>query len=347
MTLLSQDGPKRYRGSSRRNKEHVSDTSADLYKLGRRAFPLLFALAYATILTNFPIDAFKDRHNYLIYADASEVMLAGNIIRGWSVALANEPLWLIINVSLRQFLDVEQVVRVLIFIPAFVVPYLTLRNNPKYFLWLMLFLLIPQVMKNHVIHLRQGVGVAIFMAGYYANPKSLRLGLMGAAGLVHSSFLVVGLIGIIVWIFLKLKVAVRLRVLIMAIQFGILGFFLNLIAASAGARQGEQYVNFEVAISGLGFAFWAFVFFIFTSSRRKYILENIFPISILAFYLPVYFVTPVAARILESALLLVLISGLSLEGWRRQLFLACMTFYTFAIFLLRLDQPWLGWGVPT
>lgn len=345
MTSLSEQDPERDRVLSRRNPAHRSTMANDLLKLGHRAFPFLFALAYAGVLTSLPIDAFKDRHNYLLYAEVSDAVLAGYISRGWHVVLANEPLWRLINIGLDHFLDAEQIVRILIFIPAFIVPYVVLKNNPKHSVWLVFFLLIPQVMKFHVIQLRQGFGIAVFLAGYYARPKWLRLVLMGAAGFVHSSLLVVSVIGAISSAFRMLRVSPRLRIFLFIFIFAILGFSLQIIAASLGARQGERYLGVDYAISGLGFVFWTSIFLLYITSGRRYLLENLFPIAGLTFYLPSYFATPVAARIFESVILLVLIAGLSLIGWRRQVFLAAVTFYAVFMYWQRLDQPWLGWGV--
>lgn len=317
---------------------------AVLSRLFGRLFPLIFSLCYATILASLPVDAFVDRDNYLRGVKTSEAFLALTASRGWMTVLANEPIWFTINVILKNYFSPDEAVRILIYIPAFIVPFTILRNNNKHALWLTFFLLAPQVMKNHVIHLRQGFGLSVFLIGYYAKPKWIRVTVMGASGFIHASFLIINAVGIAVEVARTIRFSPGLRIAIFAISFPVIGLLLHSIAGALGARQGGEY-GIELDASGLGFLFWSSILVLMISAGSHFIRDHIFPLSVTLFYLSSYFFTPVSARIFESIILLVLLAGLSLRGWRRQAFLFSVVLYFLITLLLRIGQPWLGWGV--
>lgn len=98
-----------------------------------RVVALLIALGYGAALAVLPVDVFKDRHNYLIYASDSGSILAFYVESGLLKALANEPFWLLINVGLSSLLSPEEVVRFLVFLSATMVAYVVLRSYPRQF----------------------------------------------------------------------------------------------------------------------------------------------------------------------------------------------------------------------
>lgn len=310
----------------------------------RLLLPLVFALLYATILASLPLDVFKDRENYLNYAVRSDLILAGYAAVGWKTVLANEPAWLLFNIGLASFVTPETTVRTVIFVSALLVSFTLLRKNWQNALWMICFLLGPQIIKDFIIHLRQGLALAIFMLGFYAGPRWLRIGLMGIAGLIHSSFLVVAAIGTIAWTTNALRFPPLLRVLMFLASCTFLGFLLEPLAGNLGARQGERYLQIALDVSGLGFLLWLFVLILFLSQGKNFIRGKSFAIGILSFYILAYFLTPVSARVFESGILIVLTAGVALGGWRRQAFLGVILLYLLLMYLMRLDQPWLGWS---
>lgn len=329
----------------RRYEHRLVENTTLVKKLAARIFPFTFAFFYALFLVNLPLLVFKDRANYLEYARYSELILANHALGGLREVLANEPLWLLTNIGLSYITGGPgDVLRIIIFIPAFVIPFLILRKNPRHVGWLVFFLFTPQIIKNHIIHLRQGYGIAIFLLGYYSGTGWIRYPLMLASGFIHSSFFLVNLIGISAWASGKARLASGLRITILLISFVCIGVLLDVLAAGLGARQGSQYAETGLDVSGLGFLIWATVFSLFISSRTEFLISNIFPLSILVFYLSAYFVSPVSGRIFESGLLLVFIAGLSLTGWRRQAFLGIIVGYSLLSYAMRIGQPMLGWG---
>lgn len=306
---------------------------------------LIYALIFAGVLTSLPLAEFRDRTNYLTYAAQSETIFARNVERGFLAVIFNEPLWIKTNIWLSNFFELETTLRLIIFVPAFLVSFLIIYHNPRYAFWLSIFLLTPQVLKNHIIHLRQGMGIGVFLLGYFAGPKWMRIALITVAGFIHSSFLCIGLIILSVWVTGKLSLSPWLRIVILVACFIVLGVVFGAIAGGLGARQGEQYATATLDISGLGFVFWFCMLALFLSAGTGFIRQNLLPISVLGFYISVYFLTAVAGRIFESGLLLVLLGGLSIRGWKRQAFIAAYMLFASLIYLKNWGQPWFGWGV--
>jgi hypothetical protein len=58
-----------------------------------------------------------------------------------------------------------------------------------------------------------------------------------------------------------------------------------------------------------------------------------------------YWLIEVTARIFESGLPLVLLAGLSLSGWRRVVFLFAVLGSGSLMWLMRLGQPAMGFGI--
>jgi len=320
----------------------------DRLSLSYRILTLMLALSYGGILASLPLDAFLDRANYLIYATDSWLILCGYWSQSPLVALANEPIWLLINSFLANFLSAEDIVRIIIFVPATVVAWIVLLQSPKHFnfIWMLLFLLYPAVVKNHIIHLRQGVAIAVFLMGWFSGSTPLRWFLMGSASFIHSSiFFMLALLGL-TKIALKLHLGPDLRTLLMAAMGIIIGLGFGWLGAIVGARQAYYY-EFTMApnASGLGFIFWAFMFVVMCLQGRTYMRRYAFEMAAVIFYLATYFFVEVAARIFESALLLVLLAGLQLTGWRRTAFISLIIISALIQYIRQFDQPWLGYGL--
>jgi hypothetical protein len=307
---------------------------------------LCLALGYALVLASLPVDVFKDRSNYLIYASHSEIIFERYLAQGWLSAFSNEPVWLWLNTLLALFWSPERVVRILIFFPAFAVALVVLRHDSRQFLWLLLILLMPQVIKNHIIHLRQGVAISVFMLGWIAVRPWQRWSLWLLAPLIHTSFFFV----LSFWVFsqflVRLRFAMDLRTLLYSIVGITVGLGLGLLATVFGARQATRYGFGAADISGLGFIFWGFLLLLTFWQGREYQRTHAFAVSILIVYLSTYFLTEVTARVFESALLIVLLALLQLKGLRRQIFLAAIIFFFLWNYAGRLGSPWLGWAWP-
>lgn len=313
-----------------------------------RIYPLLaviLAFGYGIFLASLPLEGFKDRVNYLVYAESSWNIFLRYWQNGILPTLTNEPLWLLLNSGLAKLFSPEGVLRVLIFVPAFVVAWLVLRYNPRQLGWLLIVLLLPQVVKNHIIHLRQGVAVAVFLVGWMTPRRSIRAASFAAAPFIHSSFFILLGLQALVRVMAYLRFGVGLRSILFVLAGVTTGLGLGWISSLFGARQAGQY-DFSLAdVSGLGFAFWMLVFVIWCFQGRTFLRQNSFESGVILFYLGTYFLVEVTARIFESALLVVLFAGLRLTGWRRLAFLALLLAYGTLQWVMRIGEPGLGFGV--
>lgn len=305
----------------------------------------ILALIFALGLASLPVDAFVDRENYLTYASSSAEIFERGSGEGWLYILTNEPVWLLLNVALSLVFADETVVRLVVFLSAFITAYLSLKIDSKYFLILLLFLLLPQVMKNYIVHLRQGLAVAFFLIGWFSRGKWVRNLFMLLTPFVHASFFFVLVIYYCSVMLARLRFSSGLRIITFTfVGLGAASVTLWL-ASSLGARQAEVYGEGSLQISGLGFVYWLTIAILFLLQGKKFLNSNSFQMGMLVFYLAIYFFLPISARIFESSVLLVLISGLRLTSWRLYLYLLLLLFYFLMLWIPRLSQPGFGWGV--
>jgi hypothetical protein len=308
-------------------------------------YSLIISISYAIFLSCLPVDGFIDRENYLNYAKYSLDIFQSNIDEGVGYTLANEPLWLLINIWLSSFLNPEDCVRVIVFFSSFVVSFLILRADPKHFLLLFLFLLVPQVLKNHIIHLRQGLAIAVFLLGWFSQTKSLRWLFIILSTFIHSSFLFIVILIFLNNILLMLSFSCGWLIffyLLVGLFFDFVGVGL---AAQFGARQGNEIQSLETNMSGLGFISWLFFSGILILEGKNFIRRHSFSLCVLMVYLSTYFLMPFTARIFESTLLLVLLSGLHLTSYRNLAFYGFFTVYFLFDWYQRIMLPGFGWGI--
>ncbi|GIW60950.1 MAG: hypothetical protein KatS3mg087_2016 [Patescibacteria group bacterium] len=311
----------------------------------RSLLALGLAVAYGTFLAVLPLEVFKDRYNYLTYASVAPLILEQRMAEGLLPLLSNEPVWLLLNSLLGMVFSPETVVRLLIFLPATVIAWLTLRNHKGWMGWVLIFLFFPAVIKNYIIHLRQGVAIAFFLCGWYALRPSWRGVTWFITPFIHASFFFVLLVYGMVHVAKRLHLAIDLRsVIILGVAIGIT-LCLPSIVAGVGARQSFEYNLLETEVTGLGFLFWLFIFAIFVCQNRQFLQHHAFEVATVIFYLGMYFWGAISARVFESTLILVLLSGLSLTKHWRFVFLAMISSFMFLDYYLRISESWLGWGV--
>lgn len=306
---------------------------------------LLLAFIYAAFLSSLPVDMFVDRNNYLLYVTDAVAVFQANLKGGLLSTFANEPLWLGMNMLLGQMVDPRAAVRIFIFSSSFVVAFLVLQVGPRCLIVLVLYLLLPQILKNHVIHLRQGVAVAVFLLAWFSANKSTRLVLMCMTPLIHASFFFVIFLYALNYCFVRLNLSAGIRIVLYLLVSVLLAGSSLWIASRLGARQGDQYQSVALEISGLGFVFWLGFLALFVLQGRSFLRANSFQVGLLLFYLVCYFFLPVGARVFESGLILIMLAALALTGWRKQAFYLMFAFYFCVQWVPRLFLPGLGWGI--
>ncbi|WP_236176766.1 EpsG family protein [Pseudomonas qingdaonensis] len=307
-------------------------------------FILIIALIYGWWLASLPLDVFKDRINYLNYVEYSALTLQFNFSQSWLGGLVNEPVWLLINASLANVFSPETSLRIIIGGPATLTAYMLLRSNPRYFFWLLLFMFLPQLIKNHIVHLRQGMAISIFLAGWFATRWPFRYFLILLSPFIHASFFFIIFFMLLCYVLNSLRFSSSLRNLVFVTIGLLFGVAVGGIASFLGARQGQAYDFSSVGVSGLGFIFWSGILLLFLVQGRAFLRDQALAVAIVVFYLSTYFLNEVAGRIFESGFILVLLAGLSLPQRWRLLFVALICLYGLIGYAGRLGQSWLGFG---
>lgn len=314
---------------------------------GYKAMCFVLAGVYAWFLMGLDIDGYIDRANYLVYAQYSEQIFARYASSGLKGVLTNEPAWLFFNIWASKHFTPEDTLRVFIFFSSFLTSFLVLRSYPKYAFLLIVFILMPQVLKNNIIHLRQGLGVTFFLLGWWCRYLPLRIFFIALAPLVHASFFFIDALFLLNIAFSTFRVSTVWRVMYtlgVGIVLGALGIWL---AGELGARQGSsgEYSGMGGGGTGLAIIFWGAFAVVLFMEGRAFLRDNFFAASILIFYLSTYFLLPGTARVFESGMLVVLLSSLGLSDWRRYAVYVLYAFYFCMEWYPLLGQPGYGWGI--
>jgi hypothetical protein len=305
----------------------------------------LIALVYSTFLTLLPIDNFLDRINYFIYARTSqniEVIYSQNFVS----YLTNEPIWLLMNSLMYRFISDESIIRIFIFFPAFISAYLLAAKGRYNIFLVILALLVPGIIQNYIVHIRQGVAISIFMIGFLSNRKAVRYTMVSLTPFIHSAFFIVVALFFIVEI-LRFAKSINIYLRIFAVLICLLGItlFMGAIMSGALVRQVDEYQNVESSITGIGFLFWLSILIIFFSEGVAFTEKNMFQIFSMSFYLMIYFLAPFAGRILECVLIPVFMSGMMLSKWRRAAFISGLLLFSLQFYVSNSDLYWFGWGL--
>jgi hypothetical protein len=272
------------------------------------------AFFYAIILGFLPQEIFRDRLGYFELAKSGLYYFNAYFESSWLSGLTNEPLfWWIIG-QLSQWIAPQEVIQLVVMVPAFFLAYYTLQYRKEYFWILLGMLLLPQVVKNHLVHIRQGMAVAFFMVGWYTPKQWVKWLLIGLSPFIHGSlFIIGGLWGLNEWT-QKLKFNYRIALNVGYIL--LVAFFLSEIAGLLGARQAHYSTGVLQEVSGMGFLYWGGITALFFIQGKDFIKQHLFPVSILVLYLSTYFFVKLSPRIFESGLLVVLITILTFNKYK-------------------------------
>ncbi|WP_225880352.1 hypothetical protein [Anabaenopsis elenkinii] len=324
------------------SQDNTKRLQVSLSGLLREVLIVIIAFTYAYILMSLPLFEFKDRQNFLVYAQSSEIILERNQARGILPLIFNEPIWLLINIWLRNILEPENVMKTIIFMGSFLSSYSFIKlSNSKIrnIILMVILLLLPVILKNYITHLRQGLGIGLFMLGMLFSDWR-RIALVGVTPFIHSSFFfVIFLTQIdrtISW-FTTFKTKIRIAIVF---TIGIiLSLNLGRISAFLGDRRADQYDFTTADVSGLGWLFWFIVLIVMVSAGKRYLKQYSISAYCITFYLATYPFVEVTARIFESSILIVILDLLNLKGWRKYTFLFIIFVYGLLLWYRRLQSP--------
>lgn len=310
---------------------------------GRRFLSFLFAIFYGYMLVSLDGKYFFDRDNYLAYATKSHKLIDEYLDNGGVVGfLSNEPIWLYINQVLGNYLEPIQVVDTIIFVSACTMAFTILSFPRISFILGLLFLMNLQIAKNYTIHLRQGTALALFTFGWTrVGPAGWGFRLLGA--LTHTSILILEAIFLMVSLIHRFKWSgafLRLNYLILT---SIVTVSLVSVGGYFGARQSARYGEQAASMTGLGLGFWLVVLLLFLVQGKEWLRNNGAATSVLIAYVLLSVTSEFGARVLESGLVVIYLSGLQLPANWRTRFVSLYLVYVATGWLLAWQKPMFGW----
>lgn len=287
-------------------------------RLMKRKITYLILTALVGILLIAPKDIMwaKDRENYLVYARDSFTILKRSLSKGFFPFLLREPLFLLINVLLGSIFSPEIVIKIIIFVSSFGVLYSLGKISGYNLKIIFFFLFVPQIVKNHITHLRQGLGLSLYLMGLTSDNKYGRA-IRYLSVFIHTSFAFIILFEILDVFLKKAKLVYRKRLLVSSFILYIFIFALPKLSSLLGDRRAMQY-NFTMAESatGLGFILWLLVGTFFILFIEENYNSTICSYGIV-FYLISYFHLDFGARIFENIVPLIL--GETMSGERNNI----------------------------
>ncbi|WP_339244663.1 EpsG family protein [Paenibacillus sp. FSL R10-2796] len=294
---------------------------------GKKILYLLFSVIIGIVLiAPRDITWARDRMNYLVYADYSWDIMQRYISNGIFSFFSNEPLFLGINALLSQMISAENIVRFIIFISTIGVLYSLGKLSNYNFFVLFFFLFVPQILKNHIIHLRQGLGLSVYLLGLVSNKKYGKI-LRFSSMFIHTSFVFLILFEGLEALFRKSQLKFSSKISLSIIFLIVLVIAVPSLASYFGDRRVLEY-SFEMAqgASGFGFILWLMVgsFFILII-KKSYI--NIICCYGIFMYIISYFSLEFGARIFENIIPLILVGALTDE--RKEVRIIFIVFFVF------------------
>lgn len=257
---------------------------------------------YAIVCSQLPNSEFLDFDNYMNFIKNSEGLLNIALNSNIFIALANEPIWLLVNYSLKIFLNDEAVFRLIIFISSFIFSKVVIKNSNGDFLFIIIILLTPQFLKNYITHIRQGFAISLFLYSWFLRNNLFRIMLFIIVPFIHTSFFFVYILISLSYICHSLKFSLTSTILFYIFASFAISLSVTELANYFGARQSNEYNFTMTSSSGLGFIFW-FSILIFLLLCTD--ITSTHYLFFLIFYLTSYWYIEVTARIFESSLFLV------------------------------------------
>lgn len=272
-------------------------------------FALVLGFFYINFLSLLPNDLFRDRDNYLIYASSAEDVIA---TYPGILLFFNEPAFLYFNFFLSKIFPYEFIPNLFVYIITTIYFYFIAtksKSSITFVLGLVLSLLIPYMLQNEIVALRQGVATSIFMVAFFLfkDNKKIVITLLFCS-LFHSIFFIFLFFYFLNFILLE-RMTINKKIIINTLWMFGFSLIAIIVAKFFGLRQGDEYSN-STQIGGSGGAF--IVFFIttlylwFWGDRSN---KRLYEFSILGtiIFLTAYFLTPIAGRMYNTIIPFVII----------------------------------------
>lgn len=277
-------------------------------------FYFLISLFYGYIFILIPHDYFKDRLNYLSYAENYDFFIS---LKEDSSYLIGEILFLYINKFFSIFFSPENVVYLFVFIVNFTlcfVFFFSYKRKIFPFFILLAYFLLPFGFSYQLGSLRQSLAISIFLfAVCYIKKVNIYLIVISIIlGMIHTSFFIVTLFLFADYIFLKFFSEEKLfyRIGLHLFLAVILGLFLSLISNLFSVNKLDDYLEYD---SGGGLFFLFFIPFFVANIYRYYkskAVDYFVFLSIIGvlIYIVLYFLSPISGRVITIFLPFIFLS---------------------------------------
>jgi len=278
------------------------------------SFVIALLVANAEVLLSVESWEIKDRINYENYAAYIDYFLDVRLNFDYFLDLNNEPLFFVTNFLLsRMGYSPEIILKLIIFFSVFIVSFVLLKKGQLSPLWLFVVFLLPWLVSNYIMSIRQGYATAIFLLAWFFLNGKVRTIVFLLTPLIHYSFLIVLTILLVSKYFGSIKIN-RYLILFIFIVFGLItGLYVVSTSVEMGFNLGFYSEKNQLSF-GYGIVFWGIILMIFLVQEKDYFYNNIISIGALIFYLTSAVVFPPMSRVFQSLIVLVLISGFSLKG---------------------------------
>ncbi|MEY0220234.1 EpsG family protein [Providencia rettgeri] len=270
-----------------------------------KIFIILYSTLYSYILATLPNYIFRDRANYLVYAEkSSEILQQYN---GISI-ISNEPLFLLINTVLKSIFPLEIIPNVIVFFISFTISYIILvrsKNMLLGILGILCVLSIAQVFHLQLVILRQGLATALLLwIVYFFWNKKYFLFLVFVLAFIHSSML------LIVFFFLVDKITkkyishkVEYRIIVLLFISFSTSILIIPIAELLSMRQAKEYNDISSSVGGGNFILYSLILMTLITQQKKIFLDDgIYTVTIIgiSIYIGMYFISPLSGRLIST-----------------------------------------------
>lgn len=303
------------------------------FRLSENLFlSIVLSICYATVVVIFPWelisrDGFPDFDNYIqnfdyyISAGTSRVELYGlsTVIQFFT----HEVLWNELILTLHGFTGDSAIsLRIVSFFILFTFCLFLLRKVG--FIYSLLFLINPSVIDVAMSGIRNGLAWTLIVIALWGRSEIIRFCLLVVSLFIHSSSIV-----LLILYYLTRTAANYFKertLLFIGLSAGV-GFGLALtvfnemvVGAIGDRRSGAEYVvggdSFKLA------SIWLLLIYLQCTSGRKYIKQNIFAISVMAWYHVMNPFIPGSYRLWAALMPIIAFSVINLPMRKRQIFLS-------------------------
>ncbi|WP_288760838.1 EpsG family protein [uncultured Lacticaseibacillus sp.] len=291
---------------------------------------VLMALVILTMIVVHPQDPLwaRDRDNYELYAKYGFGYFDQYFSQGGYLSvISNEPLFISINGLLGYIFTPDTVVLILVGVGYFVTNFVISRENDYSILPVLMYLLLPQTLKNNVMQTRQGLAVAWYLFFLTQNNrffKSFRF----FSVFIHTGSAIL----IVADIFRSCMRKFNFRKGQMVVSFAVLSMIIAKVVPTlsqfVGDRRADEYDFLaDSGVSGLAWIFWLFFFVIFFVISESDQYSDISLLGII-FYLSTYFNFDLSGRAFEFFVPVILLSLFRQKGsWEKYVLIFILMMY--------------------